>query len=103
MLILWFLFLQKDAILENIRGENEQLNGELQRLQQEIQLLQSARDASVSEARALKIQLDERFLVTANTPSIVAAVRRLSSNQQKLIVCFAFASFGLIFIAIFHL
>jgi hypothetical protein len=63
----------KDAILETICGKNEQLNGELQRLQQEIQLLQSARDASVSEARALKIQLDERFLVAANTPSIVAA------------------------------
>jgi len=58
----------KDTILENIRNENDQLNVELQRLHNEIQRLQS-----VSEARALKHQFDERFLVATNSPSIVAA------------------------------
>jgi len=62
----------KDAALENIRGENDQLHGELQRLRNDIQHLQIAHDSSVSEARALKLQLDERFLVAAKTPSVVA-------------------------------
>jgi len=64
----------KDVLVENIRGENEQLNGELQRLRNDIQRLQTAHDLSVSEARTLKHQLDERFLAAANTtPSIIAA------------------------------
>ena len=63
---------QKDAILGNIRSENEQLNGELHRLRSEIERVQSAHDASTHEARALKVQLDERFLVAANTPPVVA-------------------------------
>lgn len=63
---------QKDAILGNIRSENEQLTGELQHLRSEIERVQSAHDASTHEARALKVQLDERFLVAANTPPVVA-------------------------------
>jgi len=62
----------KDTILDNIRGENDQLNVELQRLRNENQHLQSAHDSSVSEVHTLKRQLDERFLA-ANSPSIVAA------------------------------
>lgn len=68
--------MQKDAVVENYRGENEQLTGELERLRHEIQHLQSIHNSSVSEARALKLQLDERFLVAANSPSIVAAVSK---------------------------
>ncbi|CAM4764718.1 unnamed protein product [Rotaria magnacalcarata] len=60
----------KDAALESIRNENDQLNGELQRLRNEIQRLQSAYDNSVSEISALKLQLDDRFLLAANTPSV---------------------------------
>ncbi|CAF3422234.1 unnamed protein product [Rotaria sp. Silwood1] len=56
----------KDATLENIRNENEQLNDELQRLRNEIQRLQSAHDATISEVSALKLQLDDRFLVAAH-------------------------------------
>ncbi|CAF3462757.1 unnamed protein product [Rotaria socialis] len=60
----------KDAILESIHNENDQLTGELQRLRNEIQRLQSAYDNSVSEISALKLQLDDRFLLAANTPSV---------------------------------
>jgi chromosome segregation ATPase len=61
----------KDAILESIHGDNEQLNGELQRLRIEIDRLQLAHEAAINETRELKVQLDERFLATANSPSIV--------------------------------
>ncbi|CAF4252289.1 unnamed protein product [Rotaria sp. Silwood2] len=60
----------KDATLESIRNENEQLNDELQRLRNEIERLQSVYDTTVNEVSALKLQLDDRFLVTANTPPV---------------------------------
>ncbi|CAF0896295.1 unnamed protein product [Rotaria sordida] len=60
----------KDATLESIRNENDQLNDELQRLRNEIQRLQSAYDTTVNEVSALKLQLDDRFLVAANTPPV---------------------------------
>jgi uncharacterized protein YeaO (DUF488 family) len=75
----------KDAIVEQFRNENDQLKNE-------IQHLQSIHQASVSEARALKLQLDERFLVAANTPSIVAAdesfelVKQLSPSQSPIVI-----------------
>ncbi len=50
---------QKDAIVEKLHGENDQLKNDLQHLQ-------SIHNASVS---------DERFLIAANSPSIAAAVR----------------------------
>jgi chromosome segregation ATPase len=62
----------KDAILENIRGENDQLNGELQRLRTEIDRLQSAHNTVVNDNHALKLQLDERNLVNANSSSTTA-------------------------------
>ncbi len=64
--------IQKDAILENIRGENDQLNGELQRLRTEIDRLQSAHNTVVNDNHALKLQLDERNLVNANSSSTTA-------------------------------
>ena len=63
-------FLQKDATLESIRNENDQLNDELQRLRNEIQRLQSAYDTTVNEVSALKLQLDDRSLVAVNTPPV---------------------------------
>jgi hypothetical protein len=44
----------------------------MKRLRTEIERLQSANDASTNETRALKLQLDERFLVGANSPSVIA-------------------------------
>jgi predicted nuclease with TOPRIM domain len=74
----------KDAIVESIRNENDQLNDELQRLRNEIQRLQSTHDSSVSEACALKLQLDERFLAAAtNNPSIVASDESFELVKQS--------------------
>jgi predicted nucleic acid-binding Zn-ribbon protein len=58
--------------MESIRNENEQLKSELQRIRTEIERVQFAYDSSVNEVRALKVQIDERFLVAANTPPVVA-------------------------------
>ncbi len=69
------LFIQKDAILENIRGEKDQLNGELERLRTEIDRLQSAHDTAVSDNRALKLQLDERHLINTNSSLSTAVCR----------------------------
>jgi len=73
----------KDATLESIHGENDQLNVEMQRLRAEIDRLQLAHDAAVHETRALKLQLDERFLVTANSPSI-AAISTSNVNESTV-------------------
>jgi DNA repair exonuclease SbcCD ATPase subunit len=62
----------KDATVESLRAENDQSNAEMQRLHAEIDRLQMAHDAAATEARALKLQLDERFLVAVNSPSVVA-------------------------------
>ncbi len=59
--------------MENLRDEKDQLTHEVQHLRQEIQTLRASHNASASEARALKLQLDERF-PAANSPSVVAAV-----------------------------
>lgn len=72
--------------MESIRTENDQLNGELQRLRNEIQRLQSAYDESVSEISALKIQIDDRFLVAANTPP-VDSVRKKFHFITTLAAC----------------
>ncbi|CAF1043353.1 unnamed protein product [Adineta steineri] len=58
----------KDVVLDSMRGENEQLKDEMVRLRNEIQRLQSIHDASSNEVRVLKHQLDERFLIAANSP-----------------------------------
>ena len=50
--------------------ENETLTGELNRLRTELERVQTAYETSLSEIRALKVQLDERFLVAANTPPV---------------------------------
>jgi chromosome segregation ATPase len=73
----------KDTIVESIRNENDQLNDELQRLRNEIQRLQSTHDSSVSEACALKLQLDERFLAATNNPSIVASDESFELVKQS--------------------
>jgi len=62
----------KDATVESLNVENEQLSTEMQRLRAEIDRLQFAYDETATEARTLKLQLDERFLVAANSPSVVA-------------------------------
>jgi len=77
--------LQKDTTLENVRNENDQLNGELKRLRNEIQHLQSVHDASVSEVRALKFQLDDKFLTAANSPPVIA-VRKFRLDSY-LVAC----------------
>lgn len=46
------------------------MNDELLRLRNEVQRLQSAYDASINEVSELKVQLDDRFLVTATTPPV---------------------------------
>jgi hypothetical protein len=75
----------KDVIVEKFRSENNQLKNELQHLQ-------SIHNASVSEVCALKLQLDERFLVAANSPSITAAdesfelVKQLSPSQSPIVI-----------------
>lgn len=51
------------------------MNGEIQRLRTEIDRLQSAHDTAANNVRALKIQLDERHLVTANSPSNTTVCR----------------------------
>ena len=60
------------------------MNGEIQRLRTEIDRLQSAHDTAVNDVRALKIQLDERYLVTANSPSITTVCR---FSYFELIAC----------------
>ena len=55
------------------------MNDELLHLRTEIQRLQSAYDTSVSEASALKLQLDERSLDAASTPP-VDIVRKFQLN-----------------------
>jgi len=60
----------KNAIIENIQGENDQLNIEMQRLRAEIDRLQLANESAINDTRALKLQLDERLLVNTNSPSI---------------------------------
>lgn len=62
----------KATLLDGVRHENEQLNEELKRVRSEMERLQTAHDTLSNEARALKIQLDERFLVATNTPPVVA-------------------------------
>ena len=65
---------QKDATVENLRGEKDHLSHEIQHLRQELQTVRANHDAIQNEVRALKTQLTERYMVTTNSPSIVAAV-----------------------------
>lgn len=60
----------KDEKIANVLHENETLTGELNRLRTELERVQTAYETSLSEIRALKVQLDERFLVAANTPPV---------------------------------
>lgn len=62
----------KTALLDGVRDENEQLNEELKRTRSEIERIQTAHDTLLNEVQALKVQLEERFLVTTNTPPVVA-------------------------------
>jgi hypothetical protein len=48
------------------------LNGEVQRLRNEIDRLKLAHDAAVDKTHALKLQLDEQFLVNTSNPSVTA-------------------------------
>jgi hypothetical protein len=59
----------KDATLGSARGENDQLNGEIQRLRAEIDRLQLLHETATNETRALKLQLNERSLVTDSSSS----------------------------------
>lgn len=52
-------------------NENETLTGEINRLRTELERVQSTYETSVNEIRSLKAQIDERFLVAANTPPVV--------------------------------
>lgn len=87
LIITQFLF-QKDATVENLRGEKDHLSHEVQHLRQELQTVRANHDAIQNEVRALKAQLTERYMATTNSPSIVAAV----SNHPYLIVYIAFHS-----------
>ena len=64
--------LQKDATLEQIRGEHDQLQDETQRLRTEIDRLRHAHETSVNENRALKVRLDEQALPSTDTSSTAA-------------------------------
>ena len=85
--------LKKDALLEDVRQENEHLRVEVQRIRSDIDVVQSAHDALVKEARVLKVQLDERFLVAANTPPVVAVskekenifLEKISLNSGRIV------------------
>lgn len=61
----------KAALLGAVHDENEQLNEELKRTRSEIERVQTAHDTLLNEVQALKVQLEERFLVTTNTPPVV--------------------------------
>jgi len=61
------------------------LNDEIPRLHDEIDRLKLAYNAAVDETQALKIQLEERSLVTANNPSITAVSIII---YYRLIACF---------------
>lgn len=60
----------KDEKIANVLHENETLTGELNRLRTELERVQTSYETSLSDIRALKVQLDERFLVAANTPPV---------------------------------
>ena len=72
------IFIQKDAKLESIYNENDQLTDEIQRLRHEIQQLQSTKDSTVSEVQALKLQLDDQILRAANPSSTATAAATVS-------------------------
>lgn len=61
----------RDEKIANILNENETLTGEINRLRTELERVQSTYETSVNEIRSLKAQIDERFLVAANTPPVV--------------------------------
>jgi len=61
------------------------LNDEIPRLHGEIDRLKLAYNAAVDETQTLKIQLEERALVTANNPSITAVSIII---YYRLIACF---------------
>jgi hypothetical protein len=79
----------KDAILESIHNENDQLNSEVKRLQTEIYHLQSAHETAVNDNRALKFQLDEQQLVNTTSPSNITVATSdgnestVSSSDQQ--------------------
>jgi hypothetical protein len=56
----------------------------MQRLRAEIDRLQLTTDAAVNETRALKVQLDERLLVNATSPSNATVSRFI---YVELIAC----------------
>lgn len=52
-----------------ISGENEQLNGEIERLRNEIDRLKEEHQTAANEIQTLKVQLDERTLLTSDHPT----------------------------------
>lgn len=60
----------------------------MQRLRSEIDRLQSAHDAAVNEARALKAQLDEQNLIIANSSptTVVSNIRNIEFGLHAYVI-----------------
>ena len=86
--IVFSFFFQKDAMVETLRGEKQQLTHDVEHLRQELQTVRTNHDTTLNEVRALKVQLNERILAATTSPSIVAAVsdRFVSAKDYSRVI-----------------